>query len=188
MTFLLTWLVLLREGFDVIHAANPPDFFYLIARVFKVFGKKFVFDHHDAVPEACQSRWSGLKLHVTRSIALWTERETFRTADIVISTNESCRRIAIERGRLDPERVFVVRSAIRKKEFLEGRSRPELRRGKEYLSPFCAIGPNDGLITPVRDQPHVYKRRRFDARFAIVGDGDLLPDIRRLSDRSTSAG
>src|SRR5437773_2141567 len=107
MTFMLAWLVLAREGFDVIHAANPPDFFYLIARVFKMLGKKFVFDHHDAVPEACLSRWSGFKLRLTRSIALWTERATFRTADIVISTNESCRRIAIERGRVDSDRVFV---------------------------------------------------------------------------------
>ena len=185
MTFLLAWVVLAREGFDVIHAANPPDFFYLIARVFKMFGKKFVFDHHDAVPEACLSRWSGLKLLLTRSIALWTERATFRTADIVISTNESCRRIAIERGQIDPARVFVVRSAIGKKEFLEGRSRPELRHGKQYLVSFLgAIGPNDGLDYFLFAINHiVYKRRRFDVRFAIVGDGDLLPDIRRMSDR-----
>jgi hypothetical protein len=63
ITFLLAWFVLLREGFDVIHAANPPDFFYLIARPFKVLGKKFIFDQHEAVPEACLSRWSGFQLH-----------------------------------------------------------------------------------------------------------------------------
>lgn len=185
MTFLLAWLVLAREGFDVIHAANPPDFFYLIARVFKLFGKKFVFDHHDAVPEACLSRWSGFKLRLTRSIALWTERATFRTADIVISTNESYRRIAIERGRIQPDRVFVVRSAIWKEEFLEGRSRPELRRGREHLVCFLgAIGPNDGLDYFLLAIEHiVFQRRRQDVHFAVVGDGDLLPDIRRMSDR-----
>jgi glycosyltransferase involved in cell wall biosynthesis len=185
MTFLLVWLVFVREGFDVIHAANPPDFFYLIARVFKLFGKKFVFDHHDAVPEACLSRWSGLKLRLTRTVALWTERGTFRTADIVISTNESCRRIAIERGRISPDRVFVVRSAIRKAEFLAGRPRPELRQGKKHLVCFVgAIGPNDGLDYLLFAISHiVFQRRRWDVHFAIVGDGDLLPDIRRMSDR-----
>jgi glycosyltransferase involved in cell wall biosynthesis len=187
MTFVLAWLVFAREGFDVIHAANPPDFFYLIARVFKLFGKKFVFDHHDAVPEACLSRWSGLKLRLTRTVALWTERGTFRTADIVISTNESCRRIAIERGRIPPDRVFVVRSAIRKAEFLAGRPRPELRQGKKHLVCFVgAIGPNDGLDYFLFAISHiVFQRRRWDVHFAIVGDGDLLPDIRRMSDRLT---
>lgn len=36
------------------------------------------------------------------------ERATFHTADVVTSTNESFRRIAIERGRKAPEDVFVV--------------------------------------------------------------------------------
>src|SRR5919109_3496836 len=53
LMFILSWLVLLRDGFDVIHTANPPDFLYLIGRVFKLFGKRFVFDHHDLVPETC---------------------------------------------------------------------------------------------------------------------------------------
>jgi glycosyltransferase involved in cell wall biosynthesis len=185
MTFLLAWLVLLREGFDVIHAANPPDFFYLIARVFKVLGKKFIFDHHDAVPEACLSRWSGFKLRLTHSIATWTERATFRTADIVISTNESYRRIAIERGRVDPARIFVVRSAVSKADFREGQARPELRRGKKHLVCFLgAIGPNDGLAYFLLAIDHiVVHRHRQDVHFAVVGDGDLLPDILRMSDR-----
>ncbi|TMD62414.1 MAG: glycosyltransferase family 4 protein, partial [Chloroflexi bacterium] len=33
--FAYSWFVYFRQGFDVIHAANPPDFLYLIARVFK---------------------------------------------------------------------------------------------------------------------------------------------------------
>src|SRR5438552_775037 len=184
-TFLLAWVVLFREGFDVIHAANPPDFFYLIARVFKLLRKKFIFDHHDAVPEACLSRWSGFKLRLTYSIATWTERATFRTADIVISTNESYRRIAIERGQVDPARIFVVRSAIRKTDFREGQPSPELRRGKNHLVCFLgAIGPNDGLEHFLLAIDHiVVHRQRPDVHFAIVGDGDLLPDILRMSDR-----
>lgn len=185
LTFLLAWVVLLREGFDVIHAANPPDFFYLIARVFKLLGKKFIFDHHDAVPEACQSRWSGFKLRLTHSIATWTERATFRTADVVISTNESYRRIAIERGRVDPARVFVVRSSIRKADFREGQPRSELRRGKKYLVCFLgAIGPNDGLEHFLLAIDHIVgNRHRADVHFAIVGDGDLLQDIVGMSHR-----
>ena len=72
--FLYTWLIFLRDGFDVIHAANPPDFLFTIGRVFKLLGKKFVFDQHDVVPEACASRWSGIRFRLTHAIASWTEQ------------------------------------------------------------------------------------------------------------------
>jgi glycosyltransferase involved in cell wall biosynthesis len=178
MTFILTWVVLFREGFDIIHAANPPDFFYLIARVFRWRGKKFIFDHHDLVPEACTARWSGLSLRLTYAIAKWTERATFRTADVVISPNESYRRVAIERGHVDPKKTWVVRNAIRKGDFREGRARPELRRGRRYLVCFVgAIGPTDGVDLLLLAIRHiVVNRGRSDVGFAIIGDGDVRPD------------
>ena len=53
MTFALTCVVRLREGFDVIQTANPPDLFFLIGGVFKLFGTPFIFDQHDGMPEIC---------------------------------------------------------------------------------------------------------------------------------------
>jgi glycosyltransferase involved in cell wall biosynthesis len=185
LIFILTWVVLFREGFDVIHAANPPDFFYLSGRIFKWLGKKFIFDHHDLVPEACLARWSGLSLRFTYAIAKSTERATFRTADVVITTNESYRRVAIERGHIDPKRIFVVRSAIRKSDFREGRVRPELRRGRRYLVCYVGtIGPNDGLDQLLLAIRHVVIAcHREDVQFVIIGNGDLFRPIVRMSDR-----
>ena len=57
------------------------------------------------------------------------ERATFRTADVVISTNESFRRIAIARGGKAPEDVFVVRSAPRLDAFVPGPGDPRHRHG-----------------------------------------------------------
>src|SRR5947199_2074859 len=54
MNFLLSLKVWVRSGFDVIHAANPPDVFFLIGLFFKLLGKKFVFDQHDLAPELFQ--------------------------------------------------------------------------------------------------------------------------------------
>ncbi len=185
MTFILTWVVLFREGFDIIHAANPPDFFYLIGRVFQWRGKKFIFDHHDLVPEICTARWSGLRLHITYAIAKWTEQATFRTADVVISPNESYRRVAIERGHVDPKKTYVVRSAIRKGDFREGRARDELRRGRRYLVCYVGtIGPNDGVDLLLLAVRHiVVNRGRSDVGFAIIGEGDVGPDVVALSAR-----
>ena len=98
-----------RHGFDVIHACNPPDLIFLIGLFFKIFaGKSFVFDHHDANPEFYEAKF-GRRDFLWRLLRL-AEKLTFKTADISIATNESYRRIAIERGGMRPDRVFVVRS------------------------------------------------------------------------------
>src|SRR5437763_16234078 len=107
-TFVLSLRVLFGRGFDVIHACNPPDLFFLIGGLYKLFGKKFLFDHHDANPELYVAKF-GRKDFFYR-LMLRLERWTFRTADVSIATNLSYRRIAIERGRMARERVFVVRS------------------------------------------------------------------------------
>src|SRR5207248_1986524 len=49
--------VAVKHGFDVIHAHNPPDTLWLVALPWRIFGKKFVFDHHDLCPELYRSRY-----------------------------------------------------------------------------------------------------------------------------------
>ena len=181
--FAYSWFVFFRHGFDVIHAANPPDFLYLIARVFKWLGVKFVFDQHDAVPEACASRWSGIKFRLTNAIARRTERGSFRAADVVITPNESVRRLALERGGVNPDRVFVVRNAIRRTDFRDGRPRAELRRGRRYLVFYAGlIGPDDGLEQLVLAARQVVSERgRQDVHFVVMGDGDCLPSVKHMT-------
>src|SRR6185503_7281418 len=98
----------LRIRFDVIHACNPPDLFFLIGGFWKLFGKKFLFDHHDANPELYEAKF-GRRGAFYKLLCLF-EKLTFRTADVSIATNESYRRIALTRGGMDPDKVFVVRS------------------------------------------------------------------------------
>src|SRR5882757_11478100 len=106
-TFVLTCRVGFTRGFDVIHACNPPDLFFLIGAFFKLFGKKFVFDHHDLCPELFEAKFGrrGRLYRLLRKLEYWT----FCTADVSLATNESYRRIALGRGAMAPERVFVVR-------------------------------------------------------------------------------
>ena len=183
--FLYTWLIFLRDGFDVIHAANPPDFLFTIGRVFKLLGKKFVFDQHDVVPEACASRWSGIRFRLTHAIASWTEQASYRTADIVIAPNESVRRLAVERGGVDPARAFVVRNAIGRGHFRDAQPRAELRRGRRHLVFYAGvIGPDDGLDQLMLAARHIVADRgRRDIHFAVLGDGDCAPEIKQMSQR-----
>ena len=94
---------------DVVHGCNPPDALFLVALLLRPAGARFVFDHHDLVPELFQSRFpgGGRPLYwLTRAL----ERLTFLVADGVISTNESYRDVAIRRGHVSPDKVVVVRS------------------------------------------------------------------------------
>lgn len=170
------WLMLSvarSPGFDVIQACNPPDLFFVVAWPFKLFGKRFVFDQHDLSPElysALYGRDSGATLAVLR----WCERRSYRLADAVIASNESYKRLAIERGGVPAERVFVVRNGPKEGWPRPVAADPALKRGRRYLVTYMGVmGYQDGvdvLLEAVRVLVH---ERGFDqATFALVGDGN----------------
>ena len=79
----------------IVHVGNPPDLLFLLA--LRPGGTRFVFDHHDLVPN-CSLCFPGGK-RILRRLTGCAERLTFAAADGAISTNESSRRVAIERGK-----------------------------------------------------------------------------------------
>jgi glycosyltransferase involved in cell wall biosynthesis len=177
------WLALriaLTRGFDVIHACNPPDTIFLIGCFFKFFGKRFIFDHHDINPELYEAKFNRRDFWYRLLCVL--ERLTFMSADVSIATNQSYRAIAIERGRMKPERVFIVRSGpdLRRIRYLP--ARPELRMGKRFLVAYVGVmGKQEGLDLLL--QSAFYLRSslgRNDVQFAIVGDGTELPALKEL--------
>jgi glycosyltransferase involved in cell wall biosynthesis len=106
----LSLYIAIKHGFDVIHAHNPPDTIFLIAALFKPFGKKFVFDHHDLCPELYRSRYCADEGLQSKLLGL-LEKGSLRLADVTIATNESYRAIHMGRGGVKPENAFVVRNA-----------------------------------------------------------------------------
>src|SRR6516165_745852 len=134
-----------REGrIDIVHACNPPDLLFVVALALRLGGTRFVFDHHDLVPELFLSRFprgGRILYRLTR----YLERLTFATADTVISTNDSYRRVAIERGKLCGDRVVVVRNGPDLDRFIPREPDISLRRGKPYLLAYLGImGQQDG--------------------------------------------
>jgi len=90
--FLLSLKLMLKKPFHIIHAGNPPDHVFLLALFFKIFGVKYIFDHHDIMPETYIAKFG--KKGFLHRVLLLMEKLTFKTADVVVSTNESYRRIA----------------------------------------------------------------------------------------------
>lgn len=180
------WLsvVAWRRGgrFHVIQACNPPDTYWLLALLWRVRGVKFVFDHHDLNPELFLSRFGE---PTSRSQRLqfagltWLERRTFRAADRVISTNDSYKAVAVQRGSRDPDEVAVVRSGPD-----TARMRPiypdePVPVGVTMLTYIGIMGPQDGVDQILELMAElVHNRGRTDIHATLMGFGDCLADLR----------
>lgn len=184
MTALLSMKVYTREGFDIMHACNPPDTFFLLGRFYKLLGKKFIYDQHDLCPEVFLARF-GAKRGWTYKFLLALEKWTYDTANVVISTNESYRVTATERGKVLPERVVVVRSAPDVKRFSAVQPIPELKRGKKYLVSYLGVmAPQDGVDYLIRSVDHIVNvRGRGDIHFVLIGSGDSQPELIEMTSR-----
>jgi glycosyltransferase involved in cell wall biosynthesis len=179
-----TWRLARRlastRHFDIIQACNPPDFLLLAAWPLKRRGARFIFDHHDLVPELYLSRFRRGRDFFFR-IALVLEKVTFRLADVVISTNESYRKVALGRGRKRPDDVFVVRNGPDLKTFHPVEPDPALKRGRKHLISYVGVmGPQDGVDLALKALA-LLRKRRDDWHATFVGGGDVFADVQRLA-------
>lgn len=163
---------------DVVHACNPPDLLFLVARMLKRQGARFVFDQHDLVPELYLSRFDRGKDFLYRAVCR-LERLTYQAADVVIATNESYREVAISRGGKKPEEVFVVRSAPAVERFHQVPLEESIKRGKPHLLCYLGVmGPQDGVDYALRSLARLRDDLgRTDWHAVFVGGGDTFEDM-----------
>ena len=183
-TVLAAW-VALRHGFNVIHAANPPDLLWIVAAPYRLlFGTRFVFDHHDLVPELYEDRFLAPGSRVLAVLHL-LERISFKLADHVISTNESYRTVAIRRGNKCANEVTVVRNGPAFGDFPDGEPDPKIRAlGRIVVGYLGNMNPQDGVdrfVEMARLLRQVH--HRLDFGFVMIGKGDSFADLVRLRDK-----
>ncbi|MGE3962231.1 MAG: glycosyltransferase family 4 protein [Dehalococcoidia bacterium] len=181
--FLLAWRVFLTRGFDVVHACNPPDTIFIVGGFFKLlFGRRFIFDHHDLSPELYVAKRGGRRGPLYGALVFF-ERMTYRTADVSIATNDSYRQVAIERAGMSPDRVYVVRSGPAMRHLEPREPNPKVRRGRRHLVSYVGImGAQDGvplLLEAAREVVHGHGRD--DVQFVLVGSGTEFPRIAQLT-------
>jgi glycosyltransferase involved in cell wall biosynthesis len=166
-----------KRGFDVIQGCNPPDLLFLLALWWRPRGVRFLFDHHDVCPELFEAKFG--KRGLLYQIMRLCERMTFATASVSIATNESFRRVALERGGMKPEDVFVVRSAPRVENFLPGPGDASVRKGaRTVLGYVGVIGQQEGMDLLVEAVAHlVGALGHDDLHVVIVGFGPALADV-----------
>ncbi len=177
--FLYAWRVFLERGFQVIQGCNPPDDVFLIALPFKLFGVKYIFDHHDVMPELYFSKYE--REGLMYKVQVWLEKLTFYFSDAVMSTNQSYKEIAMERGGKKNEDVYVVRNGPDLEKFVAVAPKPELKYGKKYLVGYVGtMSIQEGLDLLLEVAQYFKKSGRIDIHFTCVGGGPGLAGLRQM--------
>ncbi|HSZ63764.1 MAG TPA: glycosyltransferase family 4 protein [Terriglobales bacterium] len=177
--FWYVWWIYLRHGFHVIQGCNPPDDIFLVALPFKLFGVKYIFDHHDAIPELYLSKYGNRGFLYKAQVLL--EKLTYRFSDVLIATNVSYSHLAVTRGSLAPEDVFIVRNGPDLETFKLVPSNPALKYGRSHLVGYVGtMSEQDGLDILIEVALHIKKLGYTDIHFTCVGGGPALPSLRKL--------
>ncbi len=186
MLFTTAWFLALRMRgrIDVVHGCNPPDLFFVLGRVARLWGGRYVYDQHDANPELAATKWggrmsTGLLIRLTSAL----EQASYATAALVVVPNDSYARLATARGAVPADRIVVVRNAPPGDRFgalaagIVPPSDGSLRIG--YIG---VMGSQDGVDILVQA---VARLREMAPDLAVhvdlVGDGEARPELERLA-------
>jgi glycosyltransferase involved in cell wall biosynthesis len=177
---LYSWWIYVRRGFHVLQGCNPPDDIFLVALPFKLLGVKYIFDHHDVNPELYLSKYG--KKDLFYKIQVWLEKMTFRWSDVVMSTNNSYREIAMTRGGVSKDDVFVVRNGPIRETFKAVSANPALKQGKRYLVGYVGVmNSQEGLDILIDVASRIKNLGRRDIHFTCIGRGPELASLRKMT-------
>ena len=177
--FFLSFKIFTKKRFQVIQGCNPPDLIFLVALFYKLFRVKYVFDHHDINPELYIAKYN--KKGIFYKFLLLAERLTFATANYSIATNESYKEIAIQRGKMNPEKVQIVRSGPKLERLIPGDGNIKDKKGRKFLIGYVGeIGLQEELDL-IRESAKLITDEREDVQFGIIGDGTELKKIKEAT-------
>ena len=177
--FFYAWWIYFRHGFQLIQGCNPPDDIFLVVLPFKIFGVKFIFDHHDANPELYYSKYE--RKDVFYKVQVWLERLTYFFADVVMATNTSYQELAMTRGKIAPDDVFVVRNGPDLDTFKPLSPVPSLKYGKSHLVGYVGtMSIQEGLDILLDVAQYIRNLGRSDVHFTCVGGGPGLMGLRQM--------
>jgi glycosyltransferase involved in cell wall biosynthesis len=177
--FIYSLWIFFRRGFHVLQGCNPPDDIFLVALPFKLFGVKYIFDHHDTCPELYLSKYE--KKNTFYKIQVFLEKLTYRFSDVLMATNESYKGLAVTRGGLAPEDVFVVRNGPNLDTFKPVPPNPALKHGKPFLVGYVGtMSIQEGLDILLDVALYIKNSGRNDIHFTCVGGGPGLPALRQM--------
>ena len=176
----LAWKIFFKHGFDTIQGCNPPDLLFLIAWQFRLFGKRYIFDHHDINPELYEAKFN--RRGFFWKLMVLFEKLNFKSADVVISTNESYAQIARERGGKRPEDIFVVRSGPDLNRLHVMDPDPKWKNGRDHMVGYVGVmGDQEGIDLLLEAAREIVFDKGRDVQFVLVGGGPALDDLKTMA-------
>jgi glycosyltransferase involved in cell wall biosynthesis len=171
------------RGFDVLQVCNPPETYWPLGAFWRLFGKAFIFDHHDLSPEMFSAKFGRDKGTLVQAL-LFLERMTFRTAQIVLTTNESHRAIALSRGNKRPQDVYVVRSGPDFRRLRVMQRSPRWSQGRSFLVAYLGeICKQDGVEHLIGAMRVLHEEMgRDDIQCILIGGGPHQPEVVRYAE------
>ena len=178
----LAWKILFTRGVHVVQGCNPPDLIFLVALPLKLAGVKFLFDHHDINPELYEAKFN--KRGFFWKLMVLFEKLTFMTAKVSIATNESYKSIALQRGGMKPEDVFVVRSGPDLSRLKAVAPSDSWKKGRRFLVGYVGVmGEQEGIDLLIDAVDHMVNvLHRTDVQFCLIGGGPSLASLKAMTE------
>lgn len=140
---------------------------------------KYVFDHHDINPELYIAKYN--KKGIFYKFLLIVERLTFATANFSIATNESYKKIALERGKMKEDRVQIIRSGPKLDRLKLKPAKDLYKKGRKFLVGYVGvIGEQEGIDLLLESFKYLVEKRQ-DTQLAIVGGGTEIENLKALT-------
>ena len=180
----LSIFIFLKKPFQILHAANPPDNIFLISLLFKPFGVKLIFDHHDLAPELYVVKFNGRKMAMVKLLRFF-EKLSCDIADKIISTNDSFKQHVIKVHKVKPEKIFIVRNDPDIIDYKANIKKNSIDSSDciKVLYVGC-ISHQDGVDILIKALDILVNELRCKkVSCTIIGDGDALQGVKQLSDR-----
>lgn len=172
-TLILVIKINRKKKIDALHVANPPEIFFPLGWLGKILRYKFIFDHHDLSPESFLYKFKKDKNNDLYKLLLLFERLTFNTSAFVFTTNQSIKKIALERTGYSESKTAIVRNGPDKK-FQPLQPNPNIKNCKKYLAAYIGVmGQTDGVENIIYSVGYIVKElKRKDVYFILIGYGD----------------
>ncbi len=172
--------LIFTKKIDAVHVANPPDFFWPLAKFVRLFGVKFIYDQHDLAPEVAKIKFQSNFFH---KLLLLNEKLTVKNADGIIVVNNSFKQRLIERYKIDKNLCEIVYNGP--PEHFDAKPNEQLISKYQNYKVVLYIGlmaasDNINIIIEAAKKI-VFEQNRKNIKFLLVGDGYARASLENLT-------
>ena len=179
--FFLTLLSIFKNKIKIIHVANPPDFFWPIALVSKIFGIKFIYDQHDLAPEMAMVKFHSRFL---KKILMLNEKLTVKFSDAIIVVNNNFKERLINEWGVDKNKITVVYNGPHESfHVIKNDGISKKYKNKRVILYIGLMTVNDNIEVIINTANYLINNKgKKDLHFVLIGDGDVRQKMEELAD------